>query len=326
MKTGFVALVGLPNAGKSTLVNALIGEKVGIVSRKPQTTRRRVIGVYNDKDTQIAFVDSPGRVKAESGLNSFLQKELEAVIADSDACIAVLNLDAHKVSDLLEVVELVKKSNRPWFIVINKTDLDASMANGEREHKLRITLEDLLAQPGAPSGAQAQSETQAQSAVLQPNQKVQIISCSAIHNHKTLREQIIPLVRDMLPDSPGPLFADDIYTTQSSRDLVAEIVREKCFEYLHQEVPYGLAVKVLKYDESGKLPKIYVEIIVSKENFVSMVVGQGGQTIKRIGASSRIECERVLGQKIYLETHVKLKKDWVKNPEMMKELGYVTAN
>lgn len=299
MKSGFVALVGLPNAGKSTLVNALVGEKVGIISRKPQTTRKRVIGVYSDTDSQIAFVDSPGRVRAESGLNSFLEKELEDVIKGSNACLAILNLDAQKSADLIDIVNLVKKSNRPWAIVINKTDIDASMSYGAREGKLRSELQSF----GVP-----------------------IISCAATKSPEILREKLIPIVRELLPDSPGRLFEDDIYTTQSTRELVGEIVREKCFEYLHQEVPYGLAVKVLKFDESGKIPKIYVEIIVAKENFVSMVVGRGGQMIKRIGASARIDCERVLGHKIYLETHVKVKKDWIKNSEMMKELGYVTPN
>jgi GTP-binding protein Era len=305
MKTGFVALVGLPNAGKSTLVNALVGEKVGIVSRKPQTTRRRVIGVFSNAESQIAFVDSPGRVKADAGLNAFLEKELEEVIADSDACLAVLNLDARKMTDLLEIVELVKNSAKPWFVVINKTDLDATHSQGAREVELRKLLHERF-------GDELK---------VKP-----IVSCSAVHHHDQLRERLIPLVQNLLPESEQPLFTDDVYTTQTSRELVSEIVREKCFEYLHQEVPYGLAVKVIKYDESGKIPKIYVEIIVSKENFVSMVVGRNGQMIKRIGASSRIDCEKALGQKIYLETHVKVKRDWFKNPEMMKELGYVTAN
>jgi GTPase len=300
MKTGFVGLVGLPNAGKSTIVNALIGEKVGIVSRKPQTTRKRVIGIYTESDAQICFVDSPGRIKAEAGLNSFLQKELDSVIEASDACLAVVNLDARKLSDLIEIVELTKSAGKPWAIVINKSDLDKTAythSDSLRSEKLR---HDLLSY-GVP-----------------------VIALSALSGRTAVRDILLPIVKSLLPDTEKPLFTDDIYTTQSTKDLVAEIVREQCFEYLHQEVPYGLAVKVLKYDESHPTPRIFVEIIVTKENFVSMVVGKGGSTIKRIGSSARIECERVLGQKIYLETHVKLKKDWVKNADIMKELGYVT--
>jgi GTP-binding protein Era len=301
MKAGFVALVGLPNAGKSTLVNALIGEKVGIISRKPQTTRKRVVGVYNEEDTQICFIDSPGRIKSETGLNAYLQKELDSVIRESDACIAMLNLDAHNKSDLLEIVKLVKESGRPWFIVINKTDLDEAMAGGVREMKLRDELKDV----GVP-----------------------VVSISAItnspHGKEKLRREILDLVKERLPESESPLFNEDIYTTQTLKEMAGEIVREKCFEYLHQEVPYGLAVQVVKYDESHPTPRVFVDIIVSKENFVSMVVGKGGMMIKRIGASSRIEFEKVIGQKVYLETHVKVKKDWFKNLETMKELGYVT--
>ncbi|MCB0351578.1 MAG: GTPase Era [Bdellovibrionales bacterium] len=299
MKVGFVAMVGLPNAGKSTIVNSLIGEKVGIISRKPQTTRKRVIGVYNDSDSQICFMDSPGRIQAEEGLNAYLQKELISVIRESDACLAVLNVDAWKMEDLLEIVQLVKNSKKPWAIVINKTDLDKTVGQGLRELKLREELKDC----GVP-----------------------IVACSAVQNAERLRGKLLPVVKELLPESDQPLFEDEIYTTQSSKELVAEIVREKCFEYLHQEVPYGLAVKVLKYDESHPTPRIFVDIIVSKDNFVPMVVGKGGLMIKRIGASSRIEAERVLGQKVYLETHVKVKKDWTKNLETMKELGYVITD
>jgi GTP-binding protein Era len=296
-KTGFVAMVGLPNAGKSTLVNALIGEKVGIVSRKPQTTRKRVIGVYQDKTSQIAFVDSPGRIQSETGLNQYLQKELESILRESDACLAILNIDVQKMSDLLEIAEVVSQAKRPWAILINKTDLDASIGEGMRELKLRSALSQY---------------------------EVPILSVSGIKATPKMCTAILETVKALLPETTAPLFESDIYTTQSSRDLVAEIVREKCFEYLHQEIPYGLAVRVLKFDESQPLLRIAIEIVVTKDNFVSMVVGKGGSMIKRIGASARIECEKILGQKVFLETHVKVKKDWVKNPEIMKELGYVT--
>lgn len=318
MKSGFVALVGLPNAGKSTIVNALIGEKVGIISKKPQTTRRRVIGVYTDSESQICFIDAPGRVQASSGLNHFLSRELESVVRDCDACLAVLNLDAEKFEDLIEVVEFVKKSGRPWAIVINKTDLSADLGSGERE----VKLETALLPYGVPVLSCSARSALARSANA-PAGPTHDRSAPHFSKGEALRSRLLPIVKSLLPESSAPLFAGDIYTTQTSRELVAEIVREKCFEYLHQEVPYGLAVKVLKYDESHKIPRIFVEILVSKENFAPMVIGRGGSMIKRIGASARIECEKVLGQKIHLETHVKVKKDWVKNPEIMKELGYV---
>jgi GTP-binding protein Era len=292
MKAGFVSLVGLPNAGKSTFVNALIGEKVGIVSAKPQTTRKRVIGIYNEPDLQACFVDSPGYVEATTGLNAYLKDELKAVIKDGDLLIAVLNLDARKLEDLLALAEMAANSGKKWFAVITKMDIDKDL----RSERLRTEL-------------------------LKYN--VPVLNVSAVKRPERLRELILPLVREMLPENPAPFFDNESYTTQNIRDLVAEIVREKCFEALHQEVPYGLAVKVLKYDETGKLPKIYTEIMVSKESFVPMVLGAQGRRIKHIGIEARKECEKILGQKIYLETHVKLKKDWTKNAQVMKELGYV---
>ncbi len=291
MKAGFVSLVGLPNAGKSTLVNALIGEKVGIVSRKPQTTRKRVIGIYNEADLQACFVDSPGFVKAEAGLNHYLQEELKSVIADGDVLVAVLNLDAEKLDDLLTIAELVAKSGKKWFALIAKMDLDRDL----RAERLKLELKKY---------------------------NVSVVSVCAVRKLERLREIIVPLVREMLPESAAALYPNELYTTQNTRDLVAEIVREKCFETLHQEVPYGVAVKVVKYDESGPLPKIHTEILVARESFVSMVIGAKGARIKFIGVEARKECERLLGKKIYLETHVKVKKDWTKNPLLMKELGY----
>lgn len=299
MRSGFVGLIGLPNAGKSSLVNALVGEKVGIISKKPQTTRRRVLGVYTTTDLQVCFIDAPGFVQAESGLNHFLQKELQHVIRDSDICLVILNIDAEKSEDLVKIVELVKKASKPFAILIHKIDLDKNYKNVSRVLKLQTELRA----HGVP-----------------------IITTSINQKKELLRSQVFGVLQSLLPESTQPLYEEDIYTTQSTRELVAEIVREKCFEYLHQEVPYGLTVQILKYDESGQIPKIYADIIVSKENFVPMVVGQGGQMIKRIGASARIECEKVLGHKVFLQTHVKVKKDWVKNSEALREFGYVTPD
>jgi len=292
-KTGFVALVGLPNAGKSTLVNAIIGEKVGIVSRKPQTTRSRVIGIYNTKDAQIAFVDSPGRVQAEQGLNHFLEKELISVVKDADGILCILNLDVPKKEILMDLAEWSSQQGKPWAIVINKTDLD----NGNRETKLRT---DLL------------------------KYNVPVIAVRAIKMTQTMKEAILELATAFCQKSEAPLFEENIYTTQQMRDLAAEIVREECFEYLHQEIPYGLAVKVVKYDESSPtLTKIYVEILLAKENHLMMVLGNGGQMIKRIGTSSRIQLEKIIGHKVFLDTRVKVKENWTRNPQIMKELGYV---
>jgi GTP-binding protein Era len=294
MKAGYVGLVGLPNAGKSTLVNALIGEKISIVSRKPQTTRKRVLGIYSDDTTQAIFLDAPGLVKAEAGLNHFMQKELESVINESDILIAVLNLDSYKIEPLLEIIEMCQKSGKPWMACLTKDDLSLI----HRNEKLREVLQPL---------------------------KVPIILTSAVRRPNELKELILTPVVQMLPETKMPYYDDEIYTTQSEREILAEMVREQCFEYLHEELPYGVAVKTLEFKEEDTIIRCLVEIIVAKDNYVGMVVGQGGQTIKRIGASSRILAEKFFNKKIFLQTQVKVRKDWTSDEKFMKEMGYVVG-
>ncbi len=298
MKSGFVSLIGLPNAGKSTLVNALVGEKVGIVSAKPQTTRRRVVGIYNDNETQACFIDSPGKIKGESGLNRFLECECEAVLKDGDVLLAVLNVDCPKLQDLLDIIHFAAKQKKPWLAIVTKTDLD----DGRREAILRQELVQL---------------------------KASTVAVSVAKNPNAARERVMPFIRELLPAGP-PLFDGAIYTTQSERELVAEIIREKCFENVHKEVPYGLAVRILKFEEPAEsrgargIPKIEAEIIVAKESFVPIVLGENGRRIRHIGVEARREIEKLLGQQIFLKTHVKLKRDWPKSSAVMRELGYVS--
>lgn len=294
MKTGYVGLVGLPNAGKSTLVNSLLGDKISIVSRKPQTTRKRVLGIHSDEDSQIIFVDAPGRVKAEHGLNKFLEEEFNSVIEDSDMLIAVLNLDAQQMEPLLEIVDICERANKPWRAVITKDDLNLP-------HRVAKLREALAAK------------------------KVATTVVSALKRPQELREFLLPDLKEKLPSQEQPFYETDITTTQTIRELLAELVREQCFEYLHQEIPYGIATKVTDCKEDDHLIRAHVEIVVAKDNHVGMVVGKGGQTLKRIGASARIEAERILGRKVFLQTQVRCRKDWTNDPKMMKELGYVVA-
>ena len=291
MKSGFVSLIGLPNAGKSTLVNALIGEKVGIVSAKPQTTRRRVVGIYNDESMQVCFIDAPGMIRSVNGLNRFLECECEAVMKDGDILVAVLNVDAPKLEDLLQIVRDVAKQKKPWMAVITKTDLD----DGHREGRLR---EEVVAF-GAPT-----------------------VAVSATKNSTKARERLLPFIREILPVAP-PLFEGDLYTTQSEREMVAEIIREKCFESVHKEVPYGLAVRILKFEERTPIPKIEAEIIVSKDSFLPIILGESGRRIRHIGVEARRDIEKLLGRQVFLQTHVKVKRDWQRNAAIMRELGYV---
>ncbi len=294
MKTGFIGLVGLPNAGKSTLVNSILNEKVSITSRKPQTTRKRVLGIHSDSDSQIIFIDAPGKVKSEQGLNKFLEEELNSVIRESDMLLAILNLDAYKIEPLIEIIDMCERSRKPWRAVITKDDLNVP----HREEKLRQAL---------------------------AGKKVATTVVSALKRPDELREILLTDIKATLPEQEHPFYETDITTTQTVRELLAELVREQCFEYLHQEIPYGIATKVTQCEETDKIIRAHVEIVVSKDSHVGMVVGQAGQTLKRIGASARIEAERVLNTKIFLQTQVKCRRDWTNDPQAMKELGYVVA-
>lgn len=292
-RAGFVGLIGLPNSGKSTLMNALVGEKVSIVTSKPQTTRRRVMGIVTTPQAQAIFVDAPGLVQAKSGLNQFLRDEAHDVITQSDVLIAVLNIDEKEVEHLDEVVQLVRESGKPWVAVINKTDLPLL-------HRPQI-LRDRLTDSSVP-----------------------VIQGSSLLQAEGLRESIMEKITPLLPAAEKPLYDEDLYTLSPTRELCAEIVREKCFEKLHQEVPFGLAVRIMRFEEdNGPVVRILAEIMVAKENHRPIVIGKGGQILKSIGTEARKEIEKLLDRRVYLDLNVTSKTAWQKNPGMMKDLGYV---
>lgn len=295
-RAGFAGLIGLPNAGKSTLMNFLVKEKVSIVSSKPQTTRRRVLGLHNSDKGQIVFVDSPGVISATSGLNSFLAKEADEVIKDSDALILVLSLDTPKPEDAQKLVETVVKSGKPWIGVITKTDLQ------EKIHR-QLILKSMMEEKGSKVYTFA------------PTKKYE--------GQKEDRENLLNDVVSMLPESPAPLHDVELFTPETLRNLASEVVREKCFEMLHEEVPFQIAVRPILFDENEKVPRLAYEILVAKENHKAIVIGKQGQNLKKIGTEARKEIEKLMGEKIFLELKVSYRKDWYKDPKIMKELGYV---
>ncbi len=300
-KAGFIGLIGQPNAGKSTLMNFLVDEKVSIVSSKPQTTRRRILGIWSTDQGQAIFVDAPGIIKADKGLNGFLAQEAEDVIASSDVLMAVVSVDEEKPEDAEKVIEMVSKSGKPWVGVITKTDIV------EKAHRLMI-LKRMIEDKGG---------------------KALSISVAALKKDKEAqedREAMLIEILDLLPESPAPLYDIDLFTNENVREMVTEIIREKCFESLHHEIPYSLAVRILKFDEEGPLPKIYAEIIVSKENHKAIVIGKEASAIKKIGMEARKEIEKLMDEKIFLDLKVACKPEWFENKRMMKELGYVTKS
>lgn len=294
-KAGFLGLIGQPNAGKSTLMNFLVDEKVSIVSAKPQTTRRRILGMWTSDAGQVVFVDAPGLIKAEKGLNGFLAQEAKDVIDNSDALLAVISVDEQKPEDAEKVIELVAASRKPWIGVITKTDIE------EKAHRVLI-LKKMIEDKGG---------------------KALSISAKTYAGDAEEREAMLVEFLEILPESPAPLYDTELFTNENIRDMAAEIIREKCFENLHHEVPYNIAVRIIKFDETGDLPKIYAEILVGRESQKAIVIGKGATVIKQIGMESRKEIEKLMDGKVFLDLKVVAKPEWFDNKRMMKELGYV---
>lgn len=296
-RAGFAGVVGLPNAGKSSLMNFLVSEKVSIVSSKPQTTRRRVLGIHSSEQGQIVFVDSPGVITAAAGLNAFIAKEANEVIKDSDALILVMSLDTGSKDEAKTLVELVKKSSRPWIGVITKTDLK------DKAHR-QLILREMMESHGAKKVYNL--------SLLKENK-----------SHKEEKEELLKEVLNLLPESPAPLHDVELFTPENLRNLASEVVREKCFEFLHEELPFQVAVRPVLFDEDHpQCPQLAYEILVAKENHKAIVIGKAGQNLKKIGTEARKEIEKLMGEKIFLGLKVSYRKDWYKDAKIMKELGY----
>jgi GTPase len=295
-RAGFVGLIGQPNAGKSTLMNFFVQEKVSIVSAKPQTTRRRILGIHSENQGQIVFIDAPGVIQADRGLNGFLAQEAMDVCKDSDLLIAVLSLDAEKPEEIDKTLELVKNSGKKCIVAITKCDIQ------EKSHRLSI-IEDKVKTAGFESFK-----------VQGLNQK---------QNLNELRSSILAQILNLLPKAPAPFYSIDLFTPETEKGLALEIIREKCFELLHQEVPFQLATRMIKFDEMAKpVPRISAEIIVEKETHKGIVIGKGASVIKEIGTLARKDIEKMLDQKVFLEIFVRVSPGWSENKGIMKELGY----
>lgn len=293
LRAGFVAFIGVPNAGKSTLLNAILGEKVSIVSAKPQTTRQRITGILNLPHAQVVFVDAPGTLKSTSGLNRFLQEEVSDVISSVDVICVLLAADQDEAS-AKELIRLAKSSRKPWVVFVTKAD---KLLGTQTPRFFRFLLDE----------------------------NIPFTSISSLRRPEEARTEVLEKIVPLLPESPAPLYDTDIYTTQTLRQMAAEFVREACFENLKQEVPYGLAVRTIQFKEDEPVVRVACEIIVDKPNHKAIVIGAKGALLKKIGTQARQEIERVVGSKVFLELHVVVKEGWTKNPRIMKELGYVVA-
>ncbi|HQL90197.1 MAG TPA: GTPase Era [Syntrophales bacterium] len=287
-----MAIVGRPNVGKSTLLNAIVGEKLAITSRKPQTTRNRITGILNTGDGQFIFLDTPGIHDAKTPLNRCMVKAATSAFGEVDLILLLVEADRGLDPGDGLILEGLRSSAVPVFLVINKVDLV--------EKPKLLPLIDRF------RGLHDFRE---------------IVPVSAATGEGVSR--LLELIVDAMPEGPK-LFPDDLFTSQSERFIAAEIVREKILELTHREIPYATAVTVdsFKEDEERNRIRIAATITVEKDSQKGILIGKGGRMLKEIGMKSRLEMERFFAAKIFLELFVRVRKDWTKDPRWLKEFGY----
>lgn len=291
-KSCFAAIIGKPNAGKSSLINALVGEKVAIVSDKPQTTRTRITGVLTKGLTQYVFVDTPGLHKAKNKLSEYMVKTVNESICDVDVAVLVTDMAKEVFSSELKLIESINKSKIPAVLLINKIDT----VENKEEILGRIAMFTELCDFAA------------------------VIPASVINNDGV--DILMTELEKFAFESPH-FFPDDALTDQPERVIVAEIIREKVLNLMHDEIPHGIAVSIdlMKERENGIID-INATIICERDSHKGMVIGKGGAMLKKIGSLARVEAESFLDAKINLQCWVKVKNDWRNKEQIIKQFGF----
>ncbi len=293
-KTAFIAIVGRPNVGKSTLMNALLGEKVVIVSSKPQTTRNRIMGVLTKDENQFVFLDTPGIHKPKTKLGNYMMKSVRTSMGSAD--VVILIADAGRAPGMIEqnVASQIKEAELPSILVLNKTDL-------YNREQLAETIQ----------------------------QYADLYNFDAFVPVSALKEKIVDAVlfetEKFLYESDW-MFEEDMLTDQPERQIAAEFIREKMLRSLSEEIPHGAAVVIEEFKETDKLISIRAEIFCERESHKGIIVGKGGQTLKRIGSQAREDLESFFGMKVYLNLWVKVKEKWRDSDFNLHNFGYNPKN
>jgi len=289
-KCGTVAIVGRPNVGKSTLLNHILGLKLAITSRKAQTTRHRLLGIHTTDDSQYIFVDTPGfQQKHLNALNKSLNKTVTQVLTEVDVVLFVI--EPMKLGEADERVLKLLPKNKPVILVVNKADL-----MGDKNNLLPLIQDFDLLYPFA-----------------------SIVPVSAKKN--LYLEDLLAATREHLPEQAA-IYEEDELTDKNERFLAAEMIREKIFRLLGDEIPYSIAVEIEQFEMDKKLRRISAAIIVDKESQKPMLIGKKGVKLKQISTEARQDMERLFGGKVFLETWVKVKGGWADNARALKSLGY----
>ena len=290
-KSGMISIVGRPNVGKSTLTNALVGEKIAIVTNKPQTTRNRICAVLNRGECQFVFMDTPGLHRARTRLGDYMVKVVRDSVADVDAVMLLVEPIPHVGGPEEELIERIKALGVPSVLVINKIDT--------------VKKDELLAV------MQAYGEKHSFDAILPISAK----------NSEGL-EDLLKVLGEFLPEGPQ-LFPEDMVTDQPERQVCAEIVREKLLLCLDKEIPHGTAVEVTRFIErDDEVIEMDATIYCEKDSHKGIIIGKGGAMLKKISTLARQDIERFMGTKVFLQTWVKVKENWRDNLNLIQNFGY----
>ena len=304
-RCGRVALMGPPNAGKSTLINALVGRKVAIVTSRPQTTRNRIVGILTERDAQIIFMDTPGvhalrgqtrghlgRIMAQSAWQSLDAAHCVLLVLDGDLYV---RKPEYMEKDLAPLIGALNKEERPVIVAVNKVDL---FHDKSRMLPLLESIAELL-----------------------PRAEIFPLSALQRDGITALRD----IIRQTLPEGEA-LFPEDHLSTAPLRFMAAEIIREKLFDRLYQEVPYSVAVDIEQWDEEADRAIIHAVIYVARPSHKAMVIGRAGEGIKAVGTAARKEIKELLEKKVHLELWVKVRENWVDDPQFLHAIGFGMEN
>ncbi|MDZ4840394.1 MAG: GTPase Era [Bacteroidota bacterium] len=290
-KSGFVNIIGLPNAGKSTLINKLIQEKVSIISPKVQTTRHRILGIINDPNFQMIFSDTPGIINdPKYPLHNAMMKFVNEAIADADVMVYIIDINDWRADNRTLIEDIKKKYHGPLLILLNKIDLST-------QERVEKQIEIFSA--------------------YTPVDNILPISASNDFNLELIKNKAL----EYLPEHPG-YYPDDQFTDKTERFLAAEVIRGKIFNYFRQEIPYATEVAVTEFKEEENIIRIAAEIFVERLSQKGIIIGRGGEALKRIATDARLELEENLKKKVFLEVFVKVKEDWRSKTNNLRQFGF----
>ena len=290
MKSGFVAILGQPNVGKSTLLNAILKEKVSIVSPKPQTTRNKILGIYNDNESQIVFIDTPGIHNSHNKLDEYMNKSINVAKQDVDVLLYVIDGTKKITDQTIGILNKYTKNVENIILVVNKID-DTTYAKLYPELSKCNNLENIK----------------------------DIVPVSALKS-KNL-EELIKVIKSYLKDDVK-YFDEDIYTDQSIKFLVCEVIREKALWLLQDELPHGIAIEIVQFNELEDICEIDADIIIEKSSHKQIIIGKNGAMLKNIGIKSRQDIEKIVDKHVMLKLFVKVREDWRNSASVVKSLGY----